>query len=223
MNYSQNKNRICAVIPFYNEEKSISKIIFETLKYVNLIIAVNDGSTDHSLDKIKNDEKVVIINHTKNFGKGAALRSGFEKSLSLKTEITVTLDADLQHDPSFIPNFVNELENCDCVIGNRLKNIKAMPFQRKLSNYLTSKLLSLKTNYNILDSQSGYRAFKTSILKNILPVFDGFEAESEMIIKMAKYKYQMNFIEIPTIYGDEKSKMKAFSAISGFIKVFIRN
>ena len=97
-----------------------------------------------------------------------------------------------------------------------------MPFHRRLSNYLTSKLMSMKTGKEIIDSQSGYRAFKSVIAYKIIPEFNGFEAESEMIVKAARNNLKIGFVNIPTIYGDDDSKMKAIPTILGFIKVLLR-
>ena len=168
---SENQNNICAVIPFYNEEKHLSAIINDVLKFVDKLILVNDGSTDLSKDKIPTNEKIVVLTHSENLGKGAALCTGILKSLELKSSITITLDADNQHDPIFIPNFIDCIEEFDCVIGSRKKDKTSMPNHRRLSNFLTSKLLSIKTGKEILDSQSGYRAFRTNILKYSTKIF----------------------------------------------------
>lgn len=216
---SRNKNRICAVIPFYNESKHLSSVVNQVLEFVDIIILVDDGSTDSSIQIIPKNEKIILLSHDKNTGKGSALRTGLSKSIELETEVTITLDADNQHDPNYIPDFLEEIKNIDCIIGCRKRDKVSMPIQRRLSNYLTSKLLSLKTGYKILDSQSGYRGYKTIILSNILPDYKGFEAESEMIVKLCKQKYSLRFLEIPTIYGDEESQMRAIPTIVGFIKV----
>ncbi len=94
-----------------------------------------------------------------------------------------------------------------------------MPIQRRLSNKLTSLLLSIKTGQKIIDSQCGFRAYKSEVIKNIKTNFPGFEAESEMIIKAARKGYKIGFVDITTIYGDEKSKMKPVRAIIGFLRV----
>ena len=219
MNYLQSKNNICAIIPFYNEEKTISKIIYDALAYVDFIIAVNDGSTDNSIQNIPQNERIIVINHKRNTGKGAALKVGLKKSLELKSKFTITLDADLQHAPKLIPEFIESLNDFDLIIGKRKIFESDMPFHRRLSNLLTSKLLSLKTGRKILDSQSGFRAFKTEILEYVLPKFNGFEAESEMIVRICRMNYSIGYVDIPTIYGDDNSKMKSIPAILGFIKV----
>lgn len=213
------KNNICAVIPFFNEEDFIVEVIKKTQKYVDLVIAVDDGSNDNSLNLIKKIDNVEIIILDKNYGKGIALRAGFSLAIELDFDIILTLDADLQHDPDFIPVFLDAIKKCDVVIGNRLSDLKSMPYQRILSNYLTSFLLSLKLKRMIKDSQCGYRAYNKKVLQKISIHCSGFEAESEIIVKAVKEKFNIGFVDIPTIYGNEKSKMKSFQAIKGFIKI----
>ncbi|MGA7723361.1 MAG: glycosyltransferase family 2 protein [Ignavibacteriaceae bacterium] len=221
MNNILEKNKICAVVPFYNENKTIREIINRTLPYAGLIIAVNDGSTDNSCDEVPVNEKVILLSHSTNRGKGFALNIGFLESIKRASYITVTLDADLQHIPEIIPELILGLEKYDVVIGNRLNNTKNMPLMRILSNKLTSLLLSIKTKQKLFDTQSGFRAYRTNILEDILPTYTGFEAESEMIVKAAEHNYKINFVPIPTIYADEKSKMRSIQAIIGFIKVLL--
>jgi len=221
LNHLENINKICAVIPFFNEEENLKILFHKVIKFVDCIIAVNDGSTDNSVYQIPQKDNIILLNHKKNLGKGRALRSGFLHSIKLNTHITITLDADMQHLPELIPSFVEQIHYYDVVIGNRLNNTKSMPIQRKISNYLTSKLLSWKTGEQILDSQSGYRAFRTSILQNIMPDRNGFEAESEMIVKILNNNYKIGYIDIPTLYNENKSKINAWQTIKGFLNVII--
>lgn len=214
-------NKICAVIPFFNEEKTIKDTVNEVLRFVDFVIAVNDGSSDSSQDKIKNIDKVIILKNDFNLGKGKALLKGFTESIKLNSKYTITIDADLQHNPKCIPDFIDKINNYDIVIGNRLHDLKNMPLHRRLSNLLTSFLLSKKTKINIIDSQCGYRIFKTPVLKNILPDCQGFEAESEMIVKAARNNYKIGFTDIPVIYGNDNSKMKSLQAIKGFLKIML--
>jgi glycosyltransferase involved in cell wall biosynthesis len=209
---------ICAVIPFYNEKETLENILNETLNYVDAIIAVDDGSNDGWM-YANNQDRVHFINLDRNYGKGKALSAGFEAAIKNGIDIIITLDADLQHDPKYIPQLLKGLSLYDVVIGNRLKNLTDMPIERKLSNKLTSLLLSIKTGQKIIDSQCGFRAYKLEVIKNIQTRYFGFEAESEMIIKAAKRGFKIGFIDVPTIYGNEKSKMKPVEAIVGFLKV----
>lgn len=213
------KNNTCAVIPFFNEEDFIVDVIEKTLKYVDLVIAVDDGSKDNSLKLIKNLDNIEIIILDRNYGKGTALKAGFSLALELDFDIILTLDADLQHDPDYIPIFLDAIKKYDVVIGNRLSALKKMPYHRILSNYLTSFLLSLKLKRLIKDSQCGYRAYKKKVLQKISIHSSGFEAESEIIIRAVREKFSIGFVDIPTIYGNEKSKIKSFQAIKGFLKI----
>ncbi len=219
MNNSKNSNKVAAVIPFYNESKTINRVILETLKYVSFVIAVNDGSTDGSPDNIPISEKVTLISYKRNRGKGYALRKGLEKGIEKGFLKLVTIDADSQHDPEEIPALISGLTNYDIVIGNRLNDLKGMPLQRRISNKLTSFLLSIKTGQKILDSQCGFRAYRAEVVKNITTVEDGYEAETEILIKASRHGYKIGFANISTIYGDEESKMMPIKTTFGFIKL----
>ncbi len=219
MNTISKINKVCAVIPFYNERNSIKSIIINTLPFVDSLILIDDGSTDGSSELIPQNDNIYMLKHETNLGKGAALKNGLTESYIKGNDITITLDADLQHPPESIPEFIKALNSFDIVIGNRLGNLKKMPIQRIASNKLTSFLLSIKTGTKLLDTQCGYRAFRNNVLKDILPVFSGYEAESEMLIKAARKNFRIGFTEIPTVYGDEKSKLKAVKTIIGFIRV----
>lgn len=225
MNSLKDKNKIpdsvCAVIPFYNEKETLNKILNETSNYVKFIFAVNDGSLDDSYLIERQNPNVKFIDHDKNYGKGKALNTGFKAAVSSGFDYIITLDADFQHDSKYIPELIKGLQLFDIVIGNRLNNLKGMPFQRKLSNKLTSFFLSIKTGQNILDSQCGYRAYSAKVLREVETSYSGFEAESEILVKASKKGFKIGFVDIPTIYGNEKSKMRPMRAILGFLKVML--
>ena len=209
------------MVPFFNEKDTLHILLNDTLNYVHTILAVNDGSTDDLYNSARNRQNVKIIDLDKNFGKGKALSIGFEEAVKLNFDNVVTLDADLQHDPKFIPVLLQALNDYDIVIGNRLKNLTDMPLQRRISNKLTSYFLSKKTGQEILDSQCGFRAYRLEVLRKVKTNYTGYEAESEILIKAAKSGFKIGFVDIPTIYGTEKSKMKPGQAIIGFLKVLL--
>lgn len=222
MNSLNQKTKVCAVIPFYNEKDFLFDVVSETLTFVDKIIAVNDGSTDGSENQIKNLDRVQVLSLNRNYGKGYGLQIGFNESIKQNFNVVVTLDADKQHDPVFIPEFISQLNRFDLVIGNRLNDITKMPIQRIMSNRLTSLLLSVKTGQQILDSQCGYRAYKINVLSKVRSFAMGYEAESEMIVYAARAGFKIGFSNISTIYGSEKSKMNPIKAILGFIKILFK-
>ncbi len=221
MNSSGNNISICSVIPCFNEKQNLLQTVLKTYEHIENIIVVDDGSTDNSTEVIKNMNYVKILKHKTNLGKGAALVTGLSFAAANGFDYAICLDADMQHDPDCIPDFIEQmkLNKCDLVIGNRLNNLHKMPIQRRVSNFLTSCLLTVKTGVKILDSQSGYRFVALRNIDKILPKFSGFEAESEMLVKAAENNFKICFTNIPTIYNNNKSKMKSFEAIIGFIKV----
>jgi glycosyltransferase involved in cell wall biosynthesis len=220
-NLNQN-TKVCAIIPFYNEKDFLLEVVSETLNFVDNIIAVNDGSDDGSEKTITDLERVQVISLNRNYGKGYALQVGFNESINQNYRTVITLDADKQHNPAFIPKFISQLNNFDIVIGNRLNSIKDMPIQRILSNKITSSLLSLKTGQQILDSQCGFRAYKTELLRIVKTVSFRYEAESEMIVNASRAGFKIGFVNISTIYGNEKSKMNPAKAILDFIKILFK-
>ena len=222
MNSSTEKNKICVVIPVYNEVEYLDELIQKISPQVSKIICIDDGSTDGSHELLDVKSEVNLITNSKNYGKGFALSIGLQKAIDSDCDLIITLDGDLQHDPELIPEFVKALQKYDVVVGNRLHTLKGMPLQRIVSNKLTSWFLSIKVGVKIKDSQSGYRAFKRGVVKNILPTENGFEAETEMLIKVISNNFRIGFIDIPTIYNDNESKMKPMDAIFGFLKVLFK-
>lgn len=223
LNSSIDQNKICVVIPVYNEVEFLDELLPKLTPFVSKIICVDDGSTDGSKELIEPNLDITLICNGKNRGKGYALKVGLLKSLEFDCDIVITMDADMQHLPEQIPLFVEALNKYDLVIGNRLHTTKGMPIQRIASNKLTSWMLSKKIGVNIIDSQSGYRAFRKDIIKSILPFETGFEAETEMLINASINKNSIGFINIPTIYNNNVSKMRSFQAIFGFLKIILRS
>jgi glycosyltransferase involved in cell wall biosynthesis len=219
LNTLKNNNKIAAIIPFYNERGTINQIIQNTLKRVDAVIAIDDGSRDNSSENITFRENITLLKNSTNRGKGFALRKGLIYAVENGFDEIITLDADLQHDPDEISLLCSKLDDYHIVIGNRLNNVKGMPLQRRMSNKITSFLLSIKTGQKILDSQSGFRAYRAEVIKNITTTEDGYEAESEILIKASLNGYQIGFADISTIYGDEISKMNPVTSTIGFIKL----
>ncbi len=222
MSSSTEKNKVCVVIPVYNEVEYLDELIQKITPQVSKIICVDDGSTDGSHQLLDAKSEVELITNSQNYGKGFSLKVGLLKAIDSNCDSIITLDADLQHVPELIPEFVIALKKYDVVVGNRLHSLKGMPLQRIVSNKLTSWLLSKKVGIKIKDSQCGYRAFRIDIVKEILPIETGFEAETEMLIKLASNNLTIGFVDIPTIYNDNESKMKPMAAIFGFLKVLLK-
>ncbi|ADP77864.1 glycosyl transferase family 2 [Methanothermus fervidus DSM 2088] len=194
------------IIPAYNEEKSIGKIVKECLKYGEVLV-VDDGSTDNT-SKIAKKYGAKVIKHEKNKGKGAALKTGIKAALKEKYDTLIFLDADGQHDPKFIPYFLDK--KADMVIGSRfLHGIEEMPLQRRLSNMITTKIINLITKYNLTDSQCGFRAIKAKNAEIFLSIpYNDYIFESAAIIKAAEHGLKVEEVPITCKYQGRKSYIK---------------
>ncbi|NUN08582.1 MAG: glycosyltransferase family 2 protein [Ignavibacteriaceae bacterium] len=221
MNHFSESNT-ALVIPFYNERRFLPLLFSRIPANIAGIIFIDDGSSDGSAEVIpRNDSRIFLLSHSENRGKGAALRTGMLKSLESGFSATITLDADLQHPPEIVPDLVNLLNLHQVVIGTRNFTFAEMPFERVLSNIITSLIISRKSGKRIKDSQSGYRAFRNDILRQILPESDDYIAESEMLIKAGRLNLNLGELPIPALYGEETSKINNRQVIWGFIRKII--
>lgn len=214
------------IIPVYNHAPKIGAVLDGCLKHFKPgeIIVVDDGSTDNS-HKEAEKRGVLVYRHHVNKGKGRALLTGFEHAAQHEAKWVLTLDADGQHLPSEIPEFLKEAEKneLDLIIGKREIHPKKMPLHRIFSNSVTSKVLTKMTGVSILDSQCGYRMVRTDLLNRIEFKAVDYLLETEMIILGARLGARIGFVPISTVYSDEKSHMKNIRTIGRFIKTIWQN
>ena len=172
-----NKSKIIAVsfvIPAKNEEQTLETLftkidkVMSEIKKGYEIIFVDDGSTDKTFLKMQSLHKkypkiVSVIKHRGNWGKSIALQSGFKLA---KGEIVITMDADLQDDPSEIPNFLKKIdEGYDLVSG--WKKIRHDPNSKTLPSKFGNKLAVFLTGVKLHDFNSGFKAYKLQVVKNL--------------------------------------------------------
>ncbi len=199
-----------AVIPAYNEEKEISRIVKKTRGYVDKVIVVDDGSKDKTKDAAEKSG-ALVLRHMINLGKGAALRTGCNYALRKNAKYIVVLDADAQHNPQDIPRFLEKLRKYDIVFGYRKRSSK-MPFVLRFGNWLISNIVKFLHGVDLIDTQSGFRAFSREAYTKIRWDASDYSMESEMISRAGKQRLKYVQVPIQTIYSD---KYKGTTVIDG--------
>ena len=204
--------KISILIPCFNENNTINMIIDRVIKSLEVynftnyeIIIVDDFSNDGTREKLKklsSHEKIKIFYHSKNLGKGAAIKTAIAHIVG---DITIIQDADLEYDPFdynklLLPFFETD---SDVVYGSRFlgggKYVRIHFFWHFLANKILTFICNLFINLNLTDMETGYKVFKTSALKNIDLKENSFSFEPEVTIKFAKKKYK--FYEVPISYN----------------------
>lgn len=198
--------QLSIVIPLFNEDESLGELheqIVEAVgeRYTHEIIFVDDGSTDNSWKKIcelrEHDENVRGIQLTRNYGKSAALQSGFEQA---EGQWIVTMDADLQDDPHEIPEMITMLqEECDLVSG--WKKVRHDPFNKTVPSKFFNFVTRYVTGINLHDFNCGLKAYRKEVIQNItlygemhryIPLiasWEGYQRIGEMVVKHHPRKY----------------------------------
>ncbi|MCM8758490.1 MAG: glycosyltransferase family 2 protein [Candidatus Omnitrophica bacterium] len=197
---------VSIVIPVFNEEKTILEILGRVIgadigNCKKQIIVVNDGSTDETpkiLNQVrKKYNNILLINHIKNKGKAAALRTGFSY---VKGEIIIIQDADLEYDPSDYYKLIAPIINdeADIVFGTRFHfgRPKGMPLIRYICNRFLSFLCRFLHNIRVSDMETGYKVFSRKVLEKMEIVSNGFDFEPEFTILAAKQKFRIKEISI---------------------------
>ena len=195
-------------IPAFNEEKNIAVLIIQLKKVADKIIVCNDGSTDLT-SKIAEELGATVINHEKNLGYGAAIRSIFLKSRDLNGDILVTFDADGQHRVEDINKVINPIinEESDLVIGSRFldESEKEVPQYRKVGIKIITKITNATIKKQLTDSQSGFRAYSKKVLDELNPSELGMGISTEILIKASARNFRISEVPIKITYNGDTS------------------
>ena len=200
--------KIIVGIPAFNEEKNIAVLIIQLKKIADKIIVCNDGSTDLT-SEIAEELGATMINHKKNLGYGAAIRSIFLKSKDLDGDVLVTFDADGQHRIDDINKVINPIINgeSDLVIGSRFldESEKEVPKYRKVGIKVITKITNATIKKQLTDSQSGFRAYSKKVLNELNPSELGMGISTEILIKASAKNFRISEVPIKIVYDGDTS------------------
>ncbi len=196
--------KLSVVIPVYNEISTIEEILkrVQSVPQDKEIIVIDDGSTDGTrewLEKLTMQE-ITVLFHSENKGKGAALRTGFEQATG---DIVIIQDADLEYDPRDYDCLIGPIADgrADVVFGSRFLGgpHRVLFFWHYVGNKVLTVLSNMLTNLNLSDMETGYKAFRTSLLREVRIKSNRFGFEPEITAKFAKLKCRI--YEVPISYS----------------------
>ena len=190
---------VLVCIPAYNAESTISEAVKRCQKFADLVLVINDGSSDNT-EKVARKAGADIITHRKNRGYGGAIKTALEEGLKRNARVTITFDADLQHDAKDIPKIIEPIlsNESDIVIGSRFleKNTDVKTYRKFGIRFITS-LVRLFSGNNIRDAESGFRGYSIDSLKQLIPMLEteGMGMSAEILLKASVSK--LKIVEVP--------------------------
>ncbi|MBC5837337.1 DUF2062 domain-containing protein [Flavobacterium muglaense] len=215
--------RFCVIIPTYNNERTLQRIIDSVLEYTTDVIIVNDGATDGTIAILKKYPQIIQIHHLANAGKGVALRNGFKKAVKLNFDYAITIDSDGQHFASDIPKFIEAIQNEGeaLLIGSRNMMQEGVPKKSSFGNNFSNFWFKFETGISLEDTQSGFRLYPLhKIPKKYFTT--KFELEIEIIVRSAWKGIVVKNIPIQVLY-DPTERVSHFRPFRDFSRISVLN
>jgi glycosyltransferase involved in cell wall biosynthesis len=217
------RTNVAALIPAYREEKHIADVVRRTRAQLDHVFVVDDGSPD-STAAVARDAGAELLRHDVNRGKGAAIKTGLRELAARGFISILILDADGQHCPEEIPRFLAESNSTGArmILGNRMSDLRTMPFLRKMTNRCMSWQISRICRQPIPDTQCGFRLIHRDLVPDLLCKSEAFDYETEMLFVISARGVKVAAVPISTVYGDEKSKIRPVRDTFRFLRLLSR-
>ncbi len=226
--------KIAVVVPAYNEEAFIGKVISTMPDFVDRIVVVDDCSRDRTGvvagETAAAADRVSVLKTPARQGVGGATKLGYRKALELEADIVVKMDGDGQMDPRRLPALLDAIVDtpCDYAKGNRFLltlDLAAMPRLRLLGNIALNFLTKFASGYwQIFDPQNGFTAIRASALKilNLDRIHQGFFFENDMLVHLNIIHARVKDVALPARYGDERSHLSIMKVLFTFPFLLLR-
>ncbi|MFP4486564.1 MAG: glycosyltransferase family 2 protein [Campylobacterales bacterium] len=221
MDFDNSTNTVYVIIPTLDNHKTITPLIQNLLDYNYSPVVVDDGSNPPLKHWLKNfEEKIAIITHKVNQGKGASLQSGAKYVANRGARFFVTMDADGQHLVSEISKLLEKNDNSSIVIGARNFCIENVPFGSKFGRWFSNFWATLDTSQKITDSLSGFRLYPITIL-DLHTSTTSFDWEMEILVKHAWEKRAIKETSIECFYPKPQERVSHFKKFTDTMKIVV--
>jgi len=217
--------KCCILIPTYNNDKTLEKVITEVSEYSEDVLVVNDGSTDSTIHTLARFDNIRVVTYSENKGKGFALRTGFIAALKNGFEYVITIDSDGQHFADDIPVFVEKLEKekNTIIIGARNMNQESVPGKSNFGNNFSNFWFKINTGIAVPDTQSGYRLYPVKLLEGINFITRKYEFEVEVIVRAAWKGIGVIAVPVKVYYPPTEERISHFRPVPDFSRVSVLN
>lgn len=219
------QKKVCVLVPTYNNEQSLEKILLDVLAYTDQVIVINDGSTDSTPQLLNKFPLIDQVSYTSNQGKGFALRQGFKRAVATGYEYCITIDSDGQHFADDLPKFLEKLEghSTAIIIGARNMGQSSVPGKSSFGNKFSNFWFWVETGLKMPDTQSGYRLYPLRLLKDIEFITRKFEFEIEVLVRSAWRGIEINYVPVRVFYAEEGKRVSHFRPFKDFTRIGILN
>ncbi|MDR1918506.1 MAG: glycosyltransferase [Tannerellaceae bacterium] len=217
---------VCVLIPTYNNEQSLQKVLDAVLQYTSAVIVVNDGSTDHTAELLEPyQSRISILSYSQNRGKGYALSQGFDKAEAAGYSYAITMDSDGQHSAADLPLFVETIKKYpgSMLIGSRALRQENMPSGNTFANVFSNFWFTVQTGIRLPDTQTGFRLYPLKSMKGMRASSSRYEAELELLVRSAWRNIRQIPIGIQVYYPPAGERVTHFRPYIDFFRISLLN
>lgn len=217
--------KACVLIPTYNNVGTLADVLTKVLEYTDDLIVVNDGSTDNTVEILKQFPTIHAVNYTPNQGKGMALRKGIAEAAKLGYDYAITMDSDGQHYASDLELFLNKIKETpsSLIIGARNLNQENVQLKSSFGNRFSNFWFWVNTGITLPDTQSGYRLYPVQKLAKKKYFTTKYEFEIEVIVRASWSGVPVIYIPISVYYPKPEERVSHFRPFKDFSRISVLN
>jgi glycosyltransferase involved in cell wall biosynthesis len=217
--------KVCVLVPTYNNEQTLEKVLTDVLEFTDQVVVVNDGSTDTTREILQKFPQIIRVNYPVNQGKGYALRKGFETAVDNGYDYAITIDSDGQHFAEDLPKFIAKLEAhpAAIIVGARNMEQSSIPGKSSFGHKFSNFWFWVETGITMPDTQSGYRLYPVKLLQAIRFMTKKFEFEIEVMVRSAWNGIELTHVPVRVFYAEKGKRISHFRPFKDFTRISILN